>query len=186
MHTFIQKAVNKGYSVCGTKLPLNKASSHAHSPFGSRWIFARSCLPYLFPYIMLLLQNAHWVCSLEPCRFRGVGCRWRLFLSTGTHRSLMTIHLGSIRRSLPENWNSHAIWISMSSKLQTLGQSLITPKIDNCVWYINIQCLYLCVSCYFPLIMTVTTASIKRQAFIQAAVREEIIALVPQNRYTFI
>lgn len=64
-------------------------------------------------------------------------CRWRLFLSTGTHRSLMTIHLGSIRRSLPENWNSHAIWTSMSSKLRTLGQCLITPKIDNCLWYIH-------------------------------------------------
>lgn len=55
-----------------------------------------------------------------------------LFVSTGTHRSLMTIHLESTRRSWPENWNSHATWISMSSKIWKQDQAQITNR--ESVW----------------------------------------------------
>ena len=49
------------------------------------------------------------------------------FLSTGIRLSLMTIHLESIRKFSLENWNFHAIWISMSSKLHT------APESDMCM-----------------------------------------------------
>lgn len=64
----------------------------------------------------------------------------------------MTIHLESIRRSSLENWNSHAIWISMSSKLPTPGQGQVTSlsKLHPSPCCFSLQRLHIYHSTFFP------------------------------------
>lgn len=78
------------------------------------------------------LVQVTWKCE---CNFTEALRRNHIFLFSGTHHSLMTIRLESTRRSLLENWNSHGIWISMLSKLETTH---LHDTSQECV------CMYVC------------------------------------------